>query len=169
MKKIEMFNFSIGEKKNKQIKLTKKELSDKLILTQSDLEEKTNELLQLYKERGEGVTKQVRCLDTLEEQKEEISKLKDTIKELRGQNKEYKNRVSTYISTILNIAPSITKCKKKDEFYAYLEVYYVTGEEIPLEDIFETCNRLKITKNSIKNYDEDIYTELEVKSWEIEE
>lgn len=169
MKKIEMFNFSIGEKKNKPKKLTKQELSDKLILAQSELEEKKDELLQIYKERGEGFTKQIRYLDVLEEQKEEISKLKDNIKELKAQNKEYKNRVNEYVGSVLKISPSVSKCKSKEDVFSYIEVYYVSDEEIPLEEICKACDKLKITKTSIKNYNEDIYNELKVKNWNIGE
>lgn len=169
MNKLNIFNFSIKKNKPKQKKYTKQELSDILVSTQQELSKKKDELIDLYKERGDSFTSQIRCLEVVEEQKEEISKLKETIKDLKTQWKEYQNNVTEYAENILKLAPDVSKCDNKQDLFSYLEIYSILNDGIQIQELATVCEKLSVTKTAIKNYSESLYESLKVKSWEIED
>ena len=157
-----------GFKKQKKKKLTRQELQDKVILLQEELDEKKDELLDIYKERGKSFSSQIRYIDVVESQKKEINNLKRKLIEMNLSNKTYRKQVEEYIKSLLKITPSIKECKDKQTFLLYLDVYYLASEDIDINDVIEVCKKLNITKQCIKNYDENIYNTLQVENWEIE-
>lgn len=157
-----------GFKKQKKKKLTRQELQDKVILLQEELDEKKDELLDIYKERGKSFSSQIRYIDVVESQKKEINNLKQKLIEMNLSNKTYRKQVEEYIKSLLKITPNIKKCKDKQTFLLYLDVYYLASENIDINDVIEVCKKLNITKQCIKNYDENIYNKLQVENWEIE-
>ena len=165
-------NFSIKKEKKKQTRIKKKtlkqlkdeveDLTEKLANTQDDY-------IELLKEKGDSFTSQIKYIDVCEEQKEEIAKCKDNVKESKIELKSYKDKVTEYISSILEIVP-IKKCKNKTQVCSYLEVLSISNKlaDVDMEDIEFICNKYKITKETIKNYDENLYNSLKVKDWEID-
>lgn len=163
---MELLKFGI--KKPKKKKLTKQELQDKVILLQEELDEKKDELLEIYKERGESFSSQIKYIDVVENQKKEINDLKQELTKIKLSNNTYRKQVEEYIKSLLKIAPNIKECKDKQTFLSYLDVYCLASESIDIDEVIEVCNKLNITKQCIKNYDENIYNVLQVETWEIE-
>ena len=162
-----IINFGAKKTKPTYKKYKKTELANMVISLQEDINEKNNELIELYKEREDGITAQKHYLDVVEEQKQEIAKLKDNIKELKTEMKEYKGNIGESITSLLEIAPSVENCNNPQDFFRYLEIYYISEDSLNVEDMQSSCNKLGITKESIKNYNEDLYNRLKIKEWEI--
>ena len=89
-----------GFKKQKKKKLTRQELQDKVILLQEELDEKKDELLEIYKERGKSFSSQIKYIDVVESQKKEINNLKQKLIEMNLSNKTYRKQVEEYIKSL---------------------------------------------------------------------
>lgn len=100
--------------------------------------------------------------DTIKENKSEMADYRAEIKSLKNSFAEHCAKIKKYI-------PSLSKCEKKEQLFILLQTLIYAKEEIPLDKVIATCNKLKITKSTILEDYPLIYEDLNVVDWNIEE